>query len=190
MNVLEDSSSLDTLAFNYLSFRFLTLLNTLWTRLALSFSRIPSLKPELHLPSDKPDPAQEVFGPHADSGPAHVPTVVVHNGAAGDVDGVTKGKLKFTLYYERECESDVTLAGESEWEWEKREGRSEWWWDSWERVLRMRNGENENGWYTCQDLTALSGNVVKFWDVTMGSSLQLPSQLNNKDDASSCVRVW
>ncbi|KAJ1418783.1 hypothetical protein SESBI_15721 [Sesbania bispinosa] len=152
MNVLEDSSPLEAQAFNYLSFGFLTLLNNFWTWLAVSLWRIPPPQPELLPPSDdRTDPAPEVSESVAVSGP---------NGTADVINGVTKGK--FTLYYENdinrwECESEEALT--EEWEL----GRWEWW-DSWERLLKLRIGENENGWYTCQDLTALNGDVVKFWD--------------------------
>lgn len=169
MQVLEDSSPLDALAFNYqLSFGFLTFLNNLWTWLAFSFWKIPSPEPELlPPPSDKPDPVPDVSEPD-DADSVLLPAVVIRNGAADDVDGVTKGKLKFALYYEDDIDrSDGALTGE--WEWEEREGIRGEWWEGWERLLRMRRGESENGWYTCQDLTALNGNVVRLWDGMAGT---------------------
>lgn len=163
-----ENSPLDTLAFNYLSFDFF---NNLWTWLAVIFWRIRTPKPELLPPShdmtssDKPDLGQELLEPrHDDACPARVPS----NGGVEDDDGVTKGKKKFTLYYyeddiDRECkESDETLKITEEI-WEEKEGRLGWW-ESWEKLLRTRTGENEGGWYTYQDLTAINGNVVRFWD--------------------------
>ncbi|KAL2338814.1 hypothetical protein Fmac_013260 [Flemingia macrophylla] len=43
------------------------------------------------------------------------------------------------------------------------DGRDEWW-ESWERFLRIRRGQNPKGCYTFQDLTALNGSVVRLWD--------------------------
>lgn len=167
-----ENSPLDTLAFNYLSFDFF---NHLWTWLAVIFWRIPTPKPELLPPShdtssDKPHLGLEVLEPRHDYAcPARVPS----NSVVEDDDGVTKGKMKFTLYYydhededdiDRECKESVeTLKKITEELWEEKEGRLGWW-ESWENLLRTRTGENEGGWYTCQDLTVINGNVVRFWD--------------------------
>ncbi|XP_061361776.1 uncharacterized protein LOC133305540 [Gastrolobium bilobum] len=187
MNILE-YSPLEPLAFNYLNFGFLTLLNNLLTRLAVTFWRIRAPKSELLPPSDDPtsettDPDPVVSEPDdAVREPARVPTVV-GNGGADDVDGVTKGK--FTLYYEddKEYESDETLTVTEVWD--EKEGRSEWW-DNWEKLLRMRMGENEDGWYTCQDLTSLNGNVVRLWD----GGLRFGTFTKESRDSSTCVRMW
>jgi hypothetical protein len=51
--------------------------------------------------------------------------------------------------------------------------------------LKLRNGENENGWYTCQDLTELNGNVVKIWDGGLrfvGSCIKEESWYNNMSE--------
>ncbi|XP_020228593.1 uncharacterized protein LOC109809639 [Cajanus cajan] len=156
-------SPLEAQAFNYLSFGFLSLLNNFWTWLALSFWRTQTPNPELLPPPHAPIPHEA--GPVAVTGPA--PSV--------PVDGPTKGK--FTLYFEddeieRECESEVTVT-------EEIDGRGEWW-ESWESSLRMRRGENEKGWYTCQDLTALNGSVVKLW---------MPSAFTTRD-SSTCVFLY
>lgn len=167
-----ENSPLETLAFNYLSFNFF---NNLWTWLAVIFWRIRTPKPELLPPSngtyssDKPDLGLEVLEPlHADVVPARVPG----NGVVEDVDGVTKGKMKFTLYYyddkdeddiDRECKESVETLKITEELWEEKEGRLGWW-ESWEKLLRTRTGENEGGWYAYQDLTVINGNVVRFWD--------------------------
>lgn len=115
---------------------------------------------------DKPDlRLQEPH--HDDACPARsVPT----NSCVEDVDGVIQRKMKFTLYYhededdiESECEVSVETLKITEELWEEKEGRLGWW-ESWEKLLRTRNGENEGGWYTYQDLTVINGNVVRFWD--------------------------
>ncbi|XP_027368737.1 uncharacterized protein LOC113874721 [Abrus precatorius] len=148
-------SPLEAQAFNYLSFGFFTFLNNIWTRLALSFWRIPTPNSQLPPPSAQPEP-----DPNPDTSE---PDAVSVSGNV-DVDGVTKSKGKFTLYYEDdgECSKDEMVTVTEE-DWEDREGEREWW-ESWERVLRMRAGENEKGWYTCQDLTVLNGSVVKLWE--------------------------
>ncbi|TKY54386.1 hypothetical protein E2542_SST18793 [Spatholobus suberectus] len=163
---MNDVSPLEAQAFNYLSFGFLTLLNNFWTWLALPFWRIRTPKSELLPPPDESEPVAV-----SEPAPPRLPTAL-GNGAV-DVDGARKGK--FTLYYEgdeTECESDETVT-------EERDGKLEWW-ESWERLLRMRRGENENGWYTCQDLTAFNGSVVRLWDGGF---------TRESRDSSSCVLV-
>ncbi|KAF1879123.1 hypothetical protein Lal_00047795 [Lupinus albus] len=81
-----------------------------------------------------------------------------------DIDGVRK--VKFTVYYEEEevqckcSEKEKLLTVTVTEDWNEEEEELEWW----KRVLRFRNGENENGWYTFQDLTEINGNVVRLWD--------------------------
>ncbi|RDY10797.1 hypothetical protein CR513_04622, partial [Mucuna pruriens] len=170
---MNNVSPLEAQAFNYLSFGFLTLLNNFWTWLAVSFWRTQTPKPELPPPPDDPIPDPvAVAGPV----PAPVPSpTVVLNGPNGALDGVNKGK--FTLYYEgeRECQSEETITEE----WEDWDGRGEWW-ESWERLLRMKQGENEKGWYTCQDLTVLNGSVVRLWDGAFTAK-------SRTRDTSTCV---
>ncbi|CAL5199160.1 unnamed protein product [Lathyrus oleraceus] len=168
MNILEDSP-LEALAFNYLSFDFF---NNLWTWLAVIFWRIRTPNPELLPPSTHDDMVPELLEPCNDDDNvlARVHSTVVCKGAVNvnDVDGVTKGKMKFTSYYyeddvdviNRKCNETLKLTAEL---WEDREEGLEWW----EKLLKTRTGENENGWYSCQDLTALNGNVVRFWEESL-----------------------
>jgi hypothetical protein len=89
-------------------------------------------------------------------------STVVDNSVSEDVVGITKGiKMKFTsyLYEDVDISDDDTL----KITWEEKEGRLGWW-ERWEKLLSTRTGENENGWYTFQDLTMVNGNVVRFWD--------------------------
>lgn len=190
MNLLLDSN-VEALAFNYLNFGLITILNNLWTWLAitaaLSFWKIRSsgCPKSLDPVSVKPDRGVSVSAstsPPVEIKPDQnvlVSTVTVENvtpetethrktssNIFDDVEGARKGK--FTLYYEQDmqcgfekssnCYGQLPVA--EEWEPEV-EGE---WWKCWEKVLRLRNGVNENGWYTCQDLTELNGNVVKIWD--------------------------
>lgn len=190
MNLLLDSN-VEALAFNYLNFGLITILNNLWTWLAitaaLSFWKIRSsgCPKSLDPVSVKPDQGVSVSAvtspveikPHQS---VLISTVTDENVTSetetprktssnvfDDVDGVRKGK--FTLYYEDDMQCGFDKSGSNcygqlpvveGWEPEV-EGE---WWKCWEKALRLRNGENENGWYTCQDLTELNGNVVKFWD--------------------------
>ncbi|XVE53930.1 hypothetical protein DITRI_Ditri03aG0041800 [Diplodiscus trichospermus] len=192
MNQLLDSP-LEALAFNYVSFGIFTIVNNLWTWVAvitaaLSFWRIraaagaatSSFSVEKHnqKPSiciinrnqdesrltleaeEKPTPSALVSAPAAVAETRDWPLVCDY--------GVTKGgKFKLSVCYEDDRDSDVD--GEMtvrEWRSEGggdcKEGSCREWWESWERVLRLRKGER--GWYLYQDLTALNGNVVKLWD--------------------------
>jgi len=171
-------SPLEAQAFNYLTFAFIATLNNFWTWLAVTFWRIPTPKSEFLPPPDHPIPGES--DPVAVAGPACVPSpTVVSNGPDIDIDGVRKGK--FSLYYEgeSECESEETVTVTEEWEEVDGEGE---WWESWERLLRMRMGKNEKGWYTCQDLAALNGGVVRLWD----GGFRFGSRRDNTD----CVLLW
>ncbi|KAK7328719.1 hypothetical protein VNO77_22836 [Canavalia gladiata] len=195
MNVLD--SNVEALAFNYLSFGLLTALNNLWTWVALltaavSFWKIRFAgcpKPEERT-SIGPDPVIDTLTPNEVTAEKTEPArqTAVSDGVSEDVEGVRKGK--FTVYYEEDMQCACV---ESEWfleEWEEkeREGSESEWWKRWERLLRLRNGENENGWYTWQDLTELNGNVVRLWDGGFrfgGGSFVRESWYN-----SSCIKVW
>ncbi|KAK7281335.1 hypothetical protein RIF29_09221 [Crotalaria pallida] len=197
MNVLD--SPLEALAFNYLSFGSLTLLNNLWAWLALltaalSFWKIRSSghpKTEPNQPEKVSTLSSENKSSQVEPVSARLDLTRIHSAQNStkvlteDVDGVRKGK--FTVYYEEGEEEEEVQCGCSEREgllltmsmvtdyWN--EGESEWW-EKWERVLRLRNGENEKGWYTCQELTELNGNVVRLWD----GGLRFRS--------SCCTHVW
>lgn len=83
-------------------------------------------------------------------------TPIVNNG-----DGVTKGK--FVAYYypedsENECNDEEYEFGNGEGEVHAELSRG-FKVDKLERMKEM----NEMGWYCCQDLTVLSGDVVRLW---------------------------
>ncbi|GAU16816.1 hypothetical protein TSUD_200590 [Trifolium subterraneum] len=164
MNVLQNSPHAQALTFNNISLDFF---NNFWAWLAVIFWRIRTPKPELLPPSsDKPDPIPE---PNCHDDNVHSTSTVVLNNSVSeeDVVGITKGKMKFTSYFYEDVVdiSDDESLKITTWE-EKELG----WWERWENLLRTRTGENENGWYTCQDLTVLNGNVVRFWDDEDGGS--------------------
>ncbi|XP_030448455.1 uncharacterized protein LOC115671119 [Syzygium oleosum] len=103
-------------------------------------------------------------------------------------DGVTRGRTKFTAYYkddgerEREAASAAAAVEEGEEEDAAGEGGScggGEWWESWERVLKARNGEM--WWYRCQDTGVINGAVVRLWDESRCGS--------GRRDSSGCA-VW
>ena len=205
MNSILDSP-LEALAFNYLSFGFFAAVNSLWTWVAVvtaavSFWRIRAAsgcpKPEEPVCIDRSSngsqqvsevvksdtvderPREEFVPASAAAASSTTRSTIVVGGGDEDVGGVTKGK--FTVYYEddSQCESDKWTVTE---EWESDEGRSDGWWESWEKVLRTKMGEN--GWYMYQDVTELNGNIVRFWDSGFGAFTR-DSRYSN-----SCINVW
>ncbi|WVZ18629.1 hypothetical protein V8G54_005951 [Vigna mungo] len=190
MNVLD--SNVEALAFNYLSFGLLTALNSLWTWLALltaalSFWKIRSAGCPRPIPETQPSAQPH---PQTSNHEKTEPTreaVLANGGAEEDVDGVRKGK--FTVYYEEHvqctCDSDSVNEGFST-ACEESDGCGTEWWERWERMLRLRNGESENGWYTWQDVTELNGNVVRLWDGGLTGSLARESWYSN----SNRIHVW
>ncbi|KAK8597638.1 hypothetical protein V6N13_095038 [Hibiscus sabdariffa] len=179
MNQLLDSP-LEALAFNYVSFGIFTLVNNLWTWVAvvtaaLSFWRIRAAACSSGcVQSNDPEPSTSVSAEsrpvsEVDAKPSlSLSASVVETTITSDSPlvcrGVTKGgKFKLTVYYDDDGEADggVKITGRSD-SGGGGDCKCNEWWESWERVLRLRNGET--GWYRCQDLTALNGNVVRLWD--------------------------
>ncbi|KAK8477176.1 hypothetical protein V6N13_057971 [Hibiscus sabdariffa] len=185
MNQLLDSPH-HVLAFNYVSFGILTVVNNLWTWVAvvtagLSFWTIRTAAvagvttSSGCVQSDGQKPAPPISGPAQDESRPILeagdkptpPAFVVGTSVSPLVSrGVTEGgKFKVRVYYEDDREKsgvdfdghgEVTVRG-----WSDGVGGgdcSEWW----ERELTLRKGEM--GWYRYQDLTALNGNVVRLWD--------------------------
>ncbi|KAJ4910842.1 hypothetical protein Rs2_05463 [Raphanus sativus] len=79
-------------------------------------------------------------------------------------DGVTKGKL--TMYYEVDDvdgERCVDRDGElTAVNYGGGLGSCGELWERWERVLKMRTGDDD--WYRYVDLTVINGSVVRLWD--------------------------
>ncbi|CAA7030017.1 unnamed protein product [Microthlaspi erraticum] len=182
-------SPLEALAFEYASFGVLAVVNNVWTWIAVvtaavSFWRIrvtttievvdgngcglleelsgsKSVQECIHL-----EP-QEMAGPAKDTAAKVKETVKktkVWEPLMCD-DGVTKGKLTMHYYEEdvdggRRAESDGELTTVN---YGGGLGNCGEWWEKWERVLKMRNGEDE-GWYRYVDLTVINGSVVRLWD--------------------------
>ncbi|KAG7555978.1 hypothetical protein ISN44_As11g020550 [Arabidopsis suecica] len=114
----------------------------------------------------------EVYAPQSITGPvketvgARVKETVTKKEPLMCDDGVTKGKL--TMYYEVDGERcvDGELTAVSYGGGLGNCGGE--WWEKWERVVRMRNGDDS--WYRYVDLTVINGNVVRLWDDTRASN--------------------
>lgn len=180
MDVLD--SPLEALALNYLSVGFLTIVNNLWTWVAVitaavSFWRIRAAggRPTCLKSDSSPPPppndqslggselVPEISAPDvlADEPPAPAPAPASEMVVGDDKvdDGVTKGTKFVAVYYGEDDGRELMAANELE-ESGDDEGCGEWW-ESWERVLTTKTGEM--GWYRYQDLTVLNGNVVRLW---------------------------
>ncbi|OMO86356.1 hypothetical protein COLO4_21221 [Corchorus olitorius] len=196
MNAVLMDSPLEALAFNYVSYGIFTIINNLWTWVAVitaavSFWRIrasgaatsscsvkrPDQKTStciidraqdesqsIHEAEEKPTTSASVSAPiSAVTEMMRVPSPLLCNDEV-----VTKGtKFRWTVYYEQDGKSSGVDGKSTVTKWYdgdgdcKEESCGEWW-ESWERVLSLRNGET--GWYSFQDLTVINGNVVRLWD--------------------------
>ncbi|XP_002540459.2 uncharacterized protein LOC8288758 [Ricinus communis] len=194
MNVLD--SRLEALAFNYVSFGIFTVVNNLWTWVALltaavSFWRIKTAglkseqprvlssaicidthnnndeaRPETSQPESPPSPTLS-FSDTASSSSLSSRLSIFEN------DGVSKGK--FVMYYAGDRESDGNCDGDGctvvgVWGC----GGSE----EWPERIVLRTRMSEMGWYRNQDLTVFNGNVVRLWD-----------EVRNGNCSSGCA-VW
>ncbi|OMP11543.1 hypothetical protein CCACVL1_00454 [Corchorus capsularis] len=188
MNGVLMDSPLEALAFNYVSFGIFTIINNLWTWVAVitaavSFWRIRAsgaatlscsvkrpdhktstciinrAQDESHEAEEKPTTSASVSAPSAVTEMMRVPSTPL---LCNDAVVTTKGtKFRLSVYYEHDGKSTVTgMDGKSTvTEWYDGDGDCKEWW---ERVLSLRNGER--GWYSFQDLTVINGNVVRLWD--------------------------
>ncbi|XP_048335298.2 uncharacterized protein LOC125423827 [Ziziphus jujuba] len=187
MSVL--ASPLEPLAFDFVSFGFFTFVNNLWTWLALitaalSFWRLRAAGSNSSSSSSSLDSSESSNGstpplaentvpekePTTTSSPAAAPVAwAVPSRSSEDHEGVVTKGIKFTVYYENddeeeeeeEEEGDGELTVTEEKEMVEVDGGGEWW-ESWERMLKMRSGEI--CWYRYQDMTEINGNVVRLWD--------------------------
>ncbi|XP_004287665.1 PREDICTED: uncharacterized protein LOC101305000 [Fragaria vesca subsp. vesca] len=191
MNSVLDSP----LAFDYVSFGLINVVNSLWTWLAVVTATVSfwRLRPraieglKLHLPSSNdvvrssngcspfpetsppPVTAEEEL-PRSVSAPpsrahAAVPSSSSGLGRFEDDGGVTKG-VKFTLYFDEDTNGDVGGEGEGDGDVTARETEESGGENWWESCLRMRT--EEKSWYRYQDLTVFNGNVVRLWDDNQG----------------------
>ncbi|KAF8084237.1 hypothetical protein N665_0727s0004 [Sinapis alba] len=174
-------SPLEALAFHYASFGVLAVVNNVWTWIAVvtaavSFWRMKVTTIGGHgcsLLEDVTTSKAEQEADHQE--PQEMAGAVEEASAASPVDeteaweplmcedGVAKGKL--TMYYEVDVDGGRCVDGEGELtavNYGGGFGKSGEWWERWERVVRMRNGDDE--WYRYVDLTVINGSVVRLWD--------------------------
>ncbi|KAL0843402.1 hypothetical protein Bca101_016647 [Brassica carinata] len=176
-------SPLEALAFQYASFGVLAVVNNVWTWIAVvtaavSFWRMKvvativdnggqgcSLLEDVtasnaEQEADHQEP-QEMAGPVKEAAAPPVDETDVWEPLMYDDD--LKGKL--TMYYEVDVDGGRCVDGEGELtavSYGSGLGDCGEWWERWERVVRMRNGDDE--WYRYVDLTVINGSVVRLWD--------------------------
>ncbi|XP_050378511.1 uncharacterized protein LOC126795798 [Argentina anserina] len=181
-------SPLEALAFDYVSFGLITVVNSLWTWLAVvtaavSFWRLRPRAVEglkFHSPSSDdvvrtsngcssfseippPATAEREESPSPVSAPSRAPVPVPSSSGIFEDDGGLKKGVKFTLYFDDEdTNGDVYGEGDLTAEETEESGSENWW----ETGLKMRT--EEKSWYRYQDLTVFNGNVVRLWDNTHG----------------------
>ncbi|XP_048426366.1 uncharacterized protein LOC103950238 [Pyrus x bretschneideri] len=187
MNVLD--SNLEALAFNYLSFGLFTVVNNLWTWVAVLTAAVSfwGLRPRaaatraISSSSALKFHSQPAISDLSSNGSSPVPEITQSNSAAKKVEPpcfvpalakfddsrvqLTKGS-KFAVYFEdSNVESDlIATSSPTPEEDETEESGSDEvvaanWWED---VLTLRTGEMSC--YRYQDLTELNGNVVRLWD--------------------------
>ncbi|KAG2300054.1 hypothetical protein Bca4012_011608 [Brassica carinata] len=177
-------SPLEALAFEYVSFGVLAIVNNVWTWIAVvtaavSFwrMRVTTIREdgrhgsgllEEQTASKTEQEPQRVTGPVKETAAALVEEAVVIKTEVWETlmcdDGVTKGKM--TMYYEVDVDGgrDVDRDGEltSAVNYGGGLGDCGEWCERWERVVKMRNGDED--WYRHVDLMVINGNVVRLWD--------------------------
>lgn len=157
---------LEALAFNYLSFGFFTVVNNVWAWVAVITAAVSfwKIKTSSTLPS--PEPRGDFSGAPSPSPPqtTSVPssstvTTEMYTGVVMNKEEGTKGKL--TVYFKQDDGEECDVDGD-DGDQKGEDGAVEMWFENWENLLKMRNGEM--GWYRCQDMKVIDGNVVRLWD--------------------------
>ncbi|XP_057767701.1 uncharacterized protein LOC130987981 [Salvia miltiorrhiza] len=176
MNAALDSP-LEALAFNYLTYGFLTAVNNIWAWIAVvtaavSFWRIRVLSSSTTDPSSRShDAAASTASARVAESVAAEPASAPARAACVVLERQGSTKMKFSLYYKEE--EEVDLRGDDDDEGGENEecggGAAEAaslgvdaWRGDWEAVVALRMGDM--GWYRWQDRTVLNGNVVRLWE--------------------------
>ncbi|KAF9680358.1 hypothetical protein SADUNF_Sadunf06G0112900 [Salix dunnii] len=181
-------SPIDALVFDYLNLGIFTIINNFWTWVAVitaavSFWRIRAagaghgVVKTLEEPSPssayierKNTESSQPETATSSSTTTATPKSVTEPAAPGSLssspsvfedNGVKKGKLVVYYYQDADRQNDCNTDDDGEEELtvfgELGGGLT-----LWERMLRVRMGDH--GWYRCQDLTVINGNVVRLWD--------------------------
>ncbi|OIT05887.1 PREDICTED: uncharacterized protein LOC109222908 [Nicotiana attenuata] len=185
MNAME--SPLEALAFNYLSFGFITVVNNVWTWIAVitaavSFWRIkasstlPAPEPRADFSGRAPSPSPPTTTSSMSSPSSQVERESTQQAIISEKTSSTattmmfpvvslikeegtKGKL--TVYFKQDIDGGECDGDIVNGDREEEELSKEWF-ENWERVLKMRKGEM--GWYSYQDMRVIDGSVVRLWD--------------------------
>ncbi|KAA8523358.1 hypothetical protein F0562_009781 [Nyssa sinensis] len=193
MNALD--SPLEALAFNYATFGFSTVVNNIWTWIAVLTAAVsvwtiratgsPKSEPRIRNPDvsppkavlPPPDKVAELASASASTSTSAPLATMSPSVFAVESDGATKGK--FSVYYEDDRDHDGEGA-DGELDDDEDLGSvvavdGGEWFDGWDTILRMRKGEM--GWYRFQDTTVLDGNVVRLWDgeCRLRKSIEIPA---------------
>ncbi|XP_010536252.1 PREDICTED: uncharacterized protein LOC104811289 [Tarenaya hassleriana] len=179
---------LEALAFNYVSFGIFSVVNNLWTWIAVATAAVSFWRIRATTGGDSSSPmmidhcsavseeigaeSENKASPNDDIEPQSTGTPAVETATAIWTPlmcgvGVTKGKL--TAYYENDGESDNDDGELTAISNGVKKGKLMLYYDGdRERdsndggVLRTMNGEDD--WYRYVDLTVINGNVVRLWD--------------------------
>ncbi|KAK4342355.1 hypothetical protein RND71_038171 [Anisodus tanguticus] len=176
---------LEALVFDYLSFGFFTIvINSVWTwvavitagvvfwRIKIS-STLPALEPRGDLCPCPPTPTLGTM--YSSSSSLQVERLLstpstlsvskeTSSIASTYYDAFFKGtNRKVTVHFKQDDdeEGNGNEDGDEEGEDDGVELSKEWY-ENWERLLKMRNGEM--GWYYYQDMKVIDGNIVRLWD--------------------------
>lgn len=156
----------DAFAINYIRFVVNNLIST-WTavvKAALSFWTIRSELAVQLLHQEEDESPKETASDEVEGGvkAALAPSLSLPPATVF----VTKGRFTVCFFEDEYCREGGAFMEEEEGAVEEMEvdgvcDSGEWWY-AWKRVLRETSGET--GWYRCQDLSVLDGNVVRLWD--------------------------
>ncbi|KAJ8532089.1 hypothetical protein K7X08_012012 [Anisodus acutangulus] len=171
---------LEALVFDYLSFGFsIIVINSVWTWVAVITagvgfwrfkisSTLPALEPRGDLCPCPPTPTLGTM--YSSSSSLQVerllstPSTLSVSKETSSIAAFLKGtKGKVTVHFKQDDgeEGNGNEDGDEEGEDDGVELSKEWY-ENWERLLKMRNGEM--GWYYYQDMKVIDGNIVRLWD--------------------------
>lgn len=177
MNVLADSNP-EILAFNCVSFSFFTIVNNVWTWVAVITAAVSIWRMKYFaagcttsssscnvlsglLPSKCDQTLNGSISSDDEPASSDSASAIGLISHGENEIAVTKGVKFIDAYYVDKQEVDGELTVEDENDLQAVEGCRERW-ESWDKELKMRMGDVS--WYRYQDLTDLNGNVVRFWD--------------------------
>ncbi|KAG5243561.1 Transmembrane protein [Salix suchowensis] len=178
MDVLD--SPIDALVFDYLNLGISSIINSLWTWVAVitaavSFWRIRAAGAGHGAVKtlEEPSPSSAYIGRN-NTEPSQPETATSSSTTTATLKSVTEPAVpgsvrKLVVYFyqddDRQNDGNIDDGGEEELTVFGECGGEL---TLWERMLRVRMGDY--GWYRCQDLTVINGNVVRLWDGERNSS--------------------